>query len=182
MNIQNSFQVNGENIPFYHFYYEKEFSEVIRNKKISRKNSYYFKDGKYLPQFLAEETTKQFDFDSDYVAFEKAMFITIHAFSDFYTPRDLDNFNYKPFIDVIRKLKIVKDDTWKEVNTAHFGIYEEKESVDLYVVPFQYTLPFLQYELNGLFEGSYKMIPISEMEKREKQENGFFEIPEHIEL
>ena len=95
MKPQFTFWVEGKDIPYYHFHYEKEFIEVLR----IRGRRYYFKDGTYLPEYIKEETLKQYDFDQDYPIFDKAMVLIFHSFTES-IQRDLDNYSYKPFIDI----------------------------------------------------------------------------------
>lgn len=182
MDYQNSFQIKGEVVPYYHFHYEKEFKEVIRIKNIqekNRSNRYYFKDGTYLPKFIRQETIKQYDFSSGYVSFGKVMIIIIHSFSDD-IPKDLDNYHYKPFIDVIRKLKIVEDDSWQQVGITTLGQHSEIESIDLYVVPYHFYVEFLCQKLSNLFKESYRVSTIRDPNIKSKLENslmnddGFF--------
>lgn len=179
MEFQYSFNLNGKFIPYYHFYYEKEFKEVLRIRQIQEsypKNRYYFKDGTYLPQFISQETTEQFNFDSDYVTFERVMFLIIHRFAaDDDIPKDLDNYYYKPFIDVIRRLKIIDDDSWKQAGIMNIAEYGEKESIDMYVVPYQYFIDFLKNELDFLFRKNYLFSSIHEKNIREKMGDEFFD-------
>ena len=177
MDYQYSFQIYGNTVPYYHFHYEKEFKEVIRIKNIqekNRSNRYYFKDGTYLPQFVNQETAKQFNFNSDYATFEKAIILIIHSFSD-EVPKDLDNYYYKPFIDVIRKLKIIEDDSWEQAGITNLGSYADNECIDVYVVPYQFYIYFLSQKLDYLFNGNYRISSIKEQEKREEMGNDFFD-------
>jgi hypothetical protein len=176
MNYQYNFVVNDKVVPYYHFKYEKEFKEVIRIRDIqekSRKSRYYFKDGTYLPQYISQETTKQFDFQSNYVTFERVMIVIVHWFPDFF-PKDLDNYYYKPFIDVFRRLKIIEDDSWKQVGVMNLGEYADKERIDIYIIPYQYFGDFITRELFHLFDKEYQISPIEVINEREELEKGFF--------
>lgn len=179
LNFQCSFKVKEKDIPYYHFYYENKFTEVLRKAEIqsrTRENRYYFKDGTYLPQFISQETTKQFDFSSDYVTFKRAMIVIIHRFSD-HILRDLDNYYYKPFIDVIKKLKIIEDDSWEHVGILNIGGFaEEKENIEIFVIPFQYFVDFINQKLRFLFAGNYQFSSKKEQAEQEEMGNEFFDL------
>lgn len=163
-------------IPYYHFQYRKEFKDVLRIKAIQRSNRkrYYFKDGTYLPQYIAQETTKQFNFNSDYATFERVMIVIVHWFSD-RIPKDLDNYHYKPFIDEIRRLKIIEDDSWENVGLTNIGGYADHEYIDLYVIPYQYYIEFLEMKLRHLFKKKYQISSIKEKSERKVIKNNEFE-------
>lgn len=176
MNYQYCFEIGNKTIPYYHFKYEKEFKEVLRIDKLQRLNKgnrYYFEDGTYLPQFISQETQKQFDFQSNYVTFERVMMIIIHWFSDF-IPKDLDNYYYKPFIDVFRRLKIIEDDSWKQVGIMNLGEYADNEKIDVYIIPYQYFNNFISQKLVYLFKGEYEIFTIEKVNERKELEKGFF--------
>lgn len=140
---QHTFVYQDREIPYYHFIYKKNFTEIIGKRQKGRRRN-YFSDGTYLPQYIGEETKKQFNFENnDFVTFDKAMIVIIHAFDDIRILRDLDNYHYKPFIDVIRKLQIVSDDSWQEVALNTIGILEEEERIEIFVVPFSYYPEFI---------------------------------------
>src|SRR5690554_6137002 len=140
--VQNTFMYQVNEIPYYKFIYKRNLIDIILKKQKGRR--YYFSDGTYLPQYIGEETKKQFNFENnDFVTFDKAMIVIIHAFDDIRIPRDLDNYHYKPFIDVIRKLQIVSDDSWQEVALNTIGILEEEERIEIFVVPFSYYPEFI---------------------------------------
>ncbi|MFD2658461.1 MULTISPECIES: hypothetical protein [Gracilibacillus] len=175
MKTQYSFKNDdGKVIPFYKFSYQKDFSSVLRVRKTKYNRQYLFADGTYLPQFISSETAKQFDFNSNYVVFEKAMLIIVHAFAGYNVISDLDNYTYKPFIDTIRKLKIIEDDTWRESSITNIGVLSEEEKIDLYVVPFQHYIDFLIHELKYIFTEDFNIQSIREKEEMEKLANDFF--------
>lgn len=151
MDVQYTFKVNDKEIPYYYFIYQHEFDRTIRIKSLRERRNYTLFDGQYLPQYLTAETAKQFDFNQDYVVFQQAMIVILHSFDDNQS-KDLDNFSYKPFIDTIRKTKIIRDDSWKEVSITKLGQYAEEQRIELYVVPKQYYPEFLMYDLSFLFK------------------------------
>lgn len=163
MNIQYSFKSEGEEIPYYRFLYRNDFKQVL---KVKGGRNYWFEDGTYLPEFIKEETLKQHDFGHNYPAFDKVMVLFIHWFEDL-KRRDVDNYSYKPFIDVIRKLRIVDDDSWKEVSINTIGLLAkegEKESVEMHVVPFAFYPEYLKSKHASLFN-------TNNFKKKSMQEN-----------
>lgn len=153
MNVQYLFKNDGEEIPYYRFLYRNDFKQVL---KVSGVRNYWFKDGTYLPEFIKEETLKQHDFSDNYPAFDKTMILFIHWFEDL-KRRDIDNYSYKPFIDVIRKLRIVEDDSWKEVSVTTIGLLAkegDEESVEMHVIPFEYFPDYLKVKYASLFNSN----------------------------
>jgi hypothetical protein len=124
-------------IPYYHFVYT---GDIYRD--LYRKNAKYFQDGTRIKEFFARNTVKQFnDYEVKY-AFSKAFMVIVHYFPDD-TARDLDNYAYKPVIDSIRMTKIIEDDNWQNLSLFTLGDRAEKEKLELFIVPFRYTVEFL---------------------------------------
>lgn len=138
----NSFSLN---IPYYHFIYEGDFYNYLRIK-----NNKLLANGMRINQYFFKETYTQYKNSELDLKFEKALMILIHSFPD-NQPRDLDNIQYKPVIDAIRKTKIINDDSWQNLSLMYLGSLSEKEKIDVYLVPHTHVRNFLSSELNSYF-------------------------------
>ncbi|MBA2176812.1 hypothetical protein H0266_18190 [Halobacillus locisalis] len=165
MKTQKTFKYNDENIPYYHFVYQGDFSHVIHRKKRipSHEDRIKVKNRTELASFLIDKTIEQFDFPNyqgDYPHFNEAVIVIIHSFTDLYT-RDLDNFYYKPIIDVIKHTGIIKDDTWDSCSLTNFGKNDTENKIQAFVIPHSYYPHFfineVEPELNKLFEKQTKI-------------------------
>ncbi len=176
MDIQFCFEAHdGKTIPYYKFTYKYPFTKVLKTRNKRYKREYVLEEGMYLPEYIAKETTRQFDFNSNYVVFDKVMFVIVHGFAECKAIRDLDNYTYKPFIDTIRKLKVIDDDTWEESGITNIGVETSEELIDLYVVPYKYYIEFLKIELDHLFYKKTKIQSVRDKLERERIALEFFE-------
>lgn len=133
----DKFTFNGLEIPFYYFEYEGNFYQDIY-----RKNAKYFHDGMRIKEFFANKTVEQLNSYSSKYTFRKAFMLIVHYFPDD-RARDLDNYAYKPVIDSIRMTRVIEDDSWQNLSLFTLGDSSETERLEVYVVPFQYTIEFL---------------------------------------
>jgi hypothetical protein len=140
--VAHTVEHNGIKIPYYHFVYFGEFHKIL----LKRNRKHCLRDGTDIREFFNKISYHQYDFSGNYTVFEKAILITIHYFEN-NIERDLDNLNYKPLIDGIRKTGIIKDDSWQHLSFMHFGNLipdeDEDERIEVYVIPQSFLVDFL---------------------------------------
>lgn len=139
------FNHRGENIPYYHFTYEGEFYKYLRIR-----NNKLLGNGTRINEFFVKKSFEQYEFNSDYYIFPKAVMIIIHYFDDLKN-RDLDNNSYKPLIDGIKKTGIIEDDSWQNLSIMLIGSINKsggsKEKIETILVPSQHFITFLSLKI-----------------------------------
>lgn len=172
MDLQNSFKVNGHEIPYYHFLYEDNLHVLLRRKNYWKARQATLENGMSLLEYLAKETDKQFNFNNaNFPVFERAVMLIIHYFSDNRT-HDLDNFIYKPIVDTIKKTRIIPDDNYKNLSLFYVGQPDTKDCLEVYLVPFSYFIEFANqhfYELTDTFISKKQIRSIQEVEAELKK-------------
>lgn len=169
---QNSFVVDGEIIPYYHFLYEENLHVLLRRKKYWKARSNKLDDGSSLISFLMEETFSQFDSNADFPVFERAVMLIIHYFSD-NRRHDLDNFVYKPIVDCIRKTRIIRDDDYSNLSIFSVGQQDIKDCIEVFLVPFAYFVDFANqhfYELTDFYTSESEFKTIKQVEEETKKQ------------
>lgn len=173
MDCQYTFNINGKEIPYYHFLYDENLHVLLRRKNYWKARSGKLPDGSTLLEFLAKETHRQFDFhNSNFPVFNRAVMLIIHYFRD-NRIHDLDNFVYKPIIDNIRKTRIIKDDDYQSLSLFLVGQKDIKDCIEVFVIPYAYFLDFAKqnfYKLTDYYTSEREFKTINEIEKENERQ------------
>lgn len=163
------FEVDGKQIPYYYFIYDKNLHVLLRRKNYWKAIQTKLEDGTYLIEYLMNETWKQFDDSENFYVFDRAFMLIIHYFSD-NRIRDVDNFVYKPIIDCIKKTRIIKDDDFKNLALTTVGQPDIKDCIEVYLIPFWYYGDFIQKEFYNLTEPLMRDKHIMTIKEYEQQQ------------
>lgn len=166
-----SFKVGGRDVPYYHFLYDKNLHVLLRRKNYWKAKNRKLDNGKSIMEYLTEETYKQFDFNSNYPVFERAVMLIIQYFRD-KRMRDMDNYVYKPIVDTIRKTGIIMGDDYRHLSLFYVGQPDIKDCIGVYVIPYAYFVDFAKeffYELTDPFIEIDQIKTINEVRKKQCQ-------------
>lgn len=149
MDFQNSFQVDGKEILYYFFSYDKNIHALMRRRNYWKARSSELDDGSTLLRFLAKETFKQLDKNSNFPVFQHSVMIIIHYFADYRT-HDLDNFIYKPIVDTIKRTLIIPDDDYSNLSIFNIGERDVQDRIEVYVIPHAFFVNFVMKNFREL--------------------------------